>query len=609
LNRTVRSVTIAPHLRCNQACLFCTERRASEPLGPIQPDAVRRRIDAAMQADAEELIFSGGEPTLRRDLPALVAHARARGARRILLDTNGTRLDLPGVAALLAAGLTLARVHLPGWGPEIDAITRDEGGFEAALAGIDALLQAGCPVEISTTLTRSTAPLLPGLPAGLRGRFGSAIEGLRVSVPRRSPAPDELLSLDEIAPLLVALEREARNAGLLLSFQAGAAPPPCIFPPGERPPHLYALSPGGAHEPGHRRVPACASCLVADRCPGVPAETLERFGPPRLWPIREDRVRRRLSLVGSVQEQIQRELVSPTLQRQEHGGIEETIRVHFHCNQRCHFCFVSTHLPAPREEQVERAIAEAAARGAKIVLSGGEPTLNPRLASYIRLAQRLSGKPVQLQTNAVRLADEGLCRELVEAGLSQAFVSLHGSDGATSDAITGAPGTFERTLLGVDELLRHHVEVQLNFVLCSANLDHLTPTLRLVASRWPGASFCISFVAPSSDLVPADEQTIPRFERVRAALDDALREAERLQVPIAGLDSMCGLPLCQLPPRVLDSIAPNEIPAGFDGGEFVKPEACGRCSLQHRCFGLRRRYAELHGVDELRPFPPADPPR
>jgi hypothetical protein len=37
-------------------------------------------------------------------------------------------------------------------------------------------------------------------------------------------------------------------------------------------------------------------------------------------------------------------------------------------------------------------------------------------------------------------------------------------------------------------------------------------------------------------------------------------------------------------------------------GEFVKTDACARCAETHRCFGVRRGYAELYGTGELQPI-------
>jgi hypothetical protein len=72
---------------------------------------------------------------------------------------------------------------------------------------------------------------------------------------------------------------------------------------------------------------------------------------------------------------------------------------------------------------------------------------------------------------------------------------------------------------------------------------------------------------------------------------------------------MCGMPLCLAPVDKRAQLALAEIPAGHDGGEFVRTEACGRCDLSTRCFGLRRSYAELHGTSEPRPIVFSTEPR
>jgi len=81
---------------------------------------------------------------------------------------------------------------------------------------------------------------------------------------------------------------------------------------------------------------------------------------------------------------------------------------------------------------------------------------------------------------------------------------------------------------------------------------------------------------------------------------DALAEARRLGVHVLGFESMCGLPLCLVPPSLHATLALAEIPAGFDRGEFLKADACRGCRYETTCFGLRRGYAELYGTGELR---------
>jgi sulfatase maturation enzyme AslB (radical SAM superfamily) len=308
-------------------------------------------------------------------------------------------------------------------------------------------------------------------------------------------------------------------------------------------------------------------------------------------------------VIGTPRTQIQRELVTHERYRAPDGTAAPaaTVRVNFRCNQSCTFCFVSTHLPDPDPADVLQAIDTIGAQGGNLALSGGEPTLNPRLLEYVRHAKAAGVREVELQTNATRIARERLAPALAEAGVDRAFVSLHGLDAETSDAVTEAPGTFEATLAGLDALGETSIELRINFVLCQRNYTQFPAFVAMVAQRWPGASVNVSFVAPSTDLVPRTRALIPRYEDVLPYVAEGLREGEARGIVVDGFESMCGLPLCLVPGDLQRFIPLADADHGLSQEEFIKPDGCAACVLQTRCFGLRRGYADLYGSEALRP--------
>ena len=601
----MRSELVFTNLTCNQACTYCTVRRPTEDRSFIVRSAVEKRIDQAINSGVSEITLSGGEPTMRNDLDALISYAK-RNASSVVLETNGTLIDNERALRLAHAGLSLARINLSGWGTALDNITQDEGGFERTLVGINALLAAKIPIEFSVVITRSTRGIAGALPEKLAEHFQdlSLIKSITVRVPVESVATHELVTYTEAAQTLVAMEQASKRVGIVLKIAPDSGPPPCVFPNVSRVAHLYSLTPGARGRPNHDRIEQCTDCQLSDRCSGLARPYLQRFGPPPCTAIREDRVRRRLSLVTTTEEQIRREFIQENhfSDRITGNPIEEhLIRVNFHCNQACRFCFVSTHLPPAGDSAVQKAIIDAAKAGKQVTLTGGEPTLNANLVEYVKLAKQHSSLPIALQTNAIRLADSTLTEALVEAGLSWVQVSLHGSYAELCDAITEAPGTFEKQVVGIDNLHQHKaVYLAINFVITQRNYDNLVPFVKLCASRWPRAFVNISFVGATSDVVPREKALVPKYSDVLPHLLAAIHLAHELNIDIGGFESMCGIPLCLVPASDRYSVIPD-IPPGYDGGEFLHPAACTQCDLRKKCYGIRRGYFELYGADELHP--------
>jgi MoaA/NifB/PqqE/SkfB family radical SAM enzyme len=589
----VRTQAVVSNQTCNLACTFCTIRRPEEDAAFVAHAAVKARIEQATTGGVEELVITGGEPTMRRDLAVLVRHAKQTGARSVVLETNATLLDEARTRGLREAGLDVARVHVPALGPALADITREPSAPAALERGLRAIVDAGIALDVAIPIVRANRARVGSIPAELAAVVGDRIRTIVLRVPIETADPDDAIDYAEASRAILDVTDAARTRGIAVKLAPDSGPPPCVFAPARRPTQLYSMT-GKARE--QRRLAACDGCRVDAQCGKVAASYLARFGEPQVSPIGDERTRRRLSIITSVEEQIARELLSPGGRARTEGDSEEwTIRVSFHCNQSCDFCFVSTHLPAPAHDVVRETIERALEKGHRIVLSGGEPTLNARLPEYLRLATR-SPHPVELQTNATRLADAELARSLYDAGLRLAFVSLHGATAGTSDRVTRAPGTFDETVRGIDHLHALGVEIRLNFVICRTNAAELPAMVDLIAERWPRASLTVSFVAHSTDVVPRDRELMPRYAEIVPYVTEALARSEARGISVHGFESMCGMPLCLVPSE--KHFALPEIEADQ---EFHHPAPCDGCALRSRCFGVRRGYVELHGFDELQP--------
>ncbi len=278
------------------------------------------------------------------------------------------------------------------------------------------------------------------------------------------------------------------------------------------------------------------------------------------------------------------------------GGREGLVRTGFACNQDCGMCWQSRAWSGPGAAQVLTWVEDLRRAGAtRLILSGGEPTLDAALPEYVARARALGFAAVTLETNAVQLAKPEHAARLAAAGLTDAFVSLHAADAAISDAITRARGTHARTLAGVDALLDAGVTVTLNAVMTAEGLLRLDELPALVHARFGGREglrgLMVSLPTDPFDGALRD-RVLPDPAIVREVLPRTIERALSLGVPVLGLDGPCGPPLCAFgaDPRVA-----RLEPLG-EALEFrVHPPACDRCAVRSACFGVRREQLARFG--------------
>jgi cyclic pyranopterin phosphate synthase len=157
----VRVLRISVTDRCNFRCVYCMPAEGVRWLPREQIldfEEIREVVQAAVDVHGiRRFKLTGGEPTVRHNLPELVAMLRqVRGVEDLSLTTNGMRLvDLAG--PLKEAGLDRITVSLDSLHPEkFNRITRT-GDLASVLAGLQRCEDVGFEsIKINCVTMRGT---------------------------------------------------------------------------------------------------------------------------------------------------------------------------------------------------------------------------------------------------------------------------------------------------------------------------------------------------------------------------------------------------------------------------------------------------------------------
>jgi MoaA/NifB/PqqE/SkfB family radical SAM enzyme len=218
--------------RCNATCPFCFYAEARDRVaGPpeLSLDEVRRV--AASMGPLLWVLFSGGEPFLRRDLAAIgQAFHDANGAAFLTCPTNGLLPDAieETTAELLRRcprSVVVVKLSLDGVGADHDAIRGTPGGFEKAMRSCARLARLArreprLELGVKTVFSSANAGRIDGvvdLVAGLEG-----VRSHTLTLARGERTPGGFADVDLELYRRAAARRDARWRGRFHRFAGGA---------------------------------------------------------------------------------------------------------------------------------------------------------------------------------------------------------------------------------------------------------------------------------------------------------------------------------------------------------------------------------------------------
>ncbi len=297
---------------CNVACDYCTigPELRGRALTTAQALAALRRGRAA---GMDTLSITGGEPTIRPDLLALVRAGRTLGFSDIKVQSNGLLLAHgDNLARLLAAGTTRLHISIHTHREvRYEQLVRRTGTYASMVEGLRRAVASGVTLVVDVIVKRDTMADLPDAIAWLHALGVRAVDLWYVSLTDANAGNvGSLPRVSEAMPFVAEALARGRAGGMVLR---SLHVPRCLLGAD----HPHAWDPGSGEVlvvtpeatfalrdsrlAGRVKVPACVGCSFEQVCPGVRPDYLAVYGDAEIAGARGQAATRaatRLPVVG-----------------------------------------------------------------------------------------------------------------------------------------------------------------------------------------------------------------------------------------------------------------------------------------------------------------------
>ncbi len=391
--------------KCNNDCLFCrVSKRRNSSFSQI-----KKQIESFSNKD--RIVFTGVEPTIRKDIFELLSLVRKRKIEIVQLNTNGRKLaDEKFTKELIKAGVNYFKIPLHGPDAQLhDRITQKEGSFEEVIRGIRNLVRLGQKdnIVLSVAVNRLNYKYLVRI-LRLANQLGLKKAQLNITKTdsKKLIVPLEILA-DHIS--------QARYR-LFFDFLIKVKNIPyCLIPE----PESLFLENGKSKD--YQYLKKCEGCKYNKVCPGILKSYVSSSDLSRIKAF-------------------------PDL------PVEIMLEVESRCNFNCQFCFNRSSFAAKghggqkmSKEYIKKVIDNVKKAGIpRIRFTGGEPLLRDDLLELIRYAKSKKLE-VRLNTNGYLIENYDQVKEL--AGyLDYVLFSFHSYDFKEDEKITGVKGSLEKKI-------------------------------------------------------------------------------------------------------------------------------------------------------------------
>ena len=517
---------------CNNNCVHCviTDKKDTKDL---TTEEIKEIISSRPPED--EIGFTGGEPTIRKDFVELVKFAKETG-HSTNLQTNGTGFFDENMVKEVSKYLDHVLIAIHSCDKEIhDKIVQKNGMWEKTIEGFKNIIKYGIPHTTQTVISSlnivsilETYDMIQEMSPGCKMNFtyphpnGNAYKNHDIVVPRYTDIKQY------IQPIL----KKYRH---LLCIEA--IPLCYLFPYQDEVYHNFDedMATGNLNRSGidpanteaaffnekgitedyfssmlseKRKGYKCTECVFDKRCVGVWKEYVE-FHKKHfdLFPI----TAKQLSLTSIKKEEsveYNEEPCEPKDEKKVSFGKTGALILYGNekCMNTCLFCSGSAG-PQDENNKWNKAIEDInyfIKDGVDTIeISGGDPGEYKRIVDIVKYMKLNGIKNIQLSTHGRTLKNDKLVKELKEAGLNSVKVPLYGSNEEIHNRCTQVNNSFGNAFLdtteGLKNCAKNNIDIKGYIVPNQFNKNDLINIINLYielgGTRLEEIYFGISFIA------------------------------------------------------------------------------------------------------------------
>jgi len=128
----------------------------------LSTEQAKKMLSQLTELNCPVILFSGGEPLLRKDLFELLTESKRLGLR-VVISTNGTLIDSEAAKQLVDVGVSYVGISIDGTEAFHDKFRQVSGCFKAALKGIENCKEAGIKTGLRFTMTKANHEQIPAV--------------------------------------------------------------------------------------------------------------------------------------------------------------------------------------------------------------------------------------------------------------------------------------------------------------------------------------------------------------------------------------------------------------------------------------------------------------
>jgi MoaA/NifB/PqqE/SkfB family radical SAM enzyme len=279
---------------CNNNCLFCHAKRFPDSKIPIE--GVFKKIETAKSIGATEVILSGGEPTIRRDIFRILRYIKKQGLLAGMVSNGRMFSSKDFLEKCCDIGLSEAFVSLHSHKKDVHDRLSQAQAFEQTVQGIRNLRSADIEVILSVVVNKMNCEELNEI-VGLADEIGAGRIKFASLVMNGAAVENKDLLVEKISRCAEASVRacsEAEKRGIKAGVEGFAL---CLISGrSELCDDLFSNNIRSMSEPfesefystdyGPRTKPEkCKKCRRAEECFGIDEEYLKLFGDCEIRPF------------------------------------------------------------------------------------------------------------------------------------------------------------------------------------------------------------------------------------------------------------------------------------------------------------------------------------